>query len=206
MTQTTYLAPQQPQEPKKKRGVLKWILIIIGIIVALFFALVIIGLALGGEDEDTAAPASSGSTSAKPSASASEVPTAKIGEKVKDDGYQFTVTKVSCGVRRVGDQYMGEKAAGQFCLVSLKIKNISKDPITFSSENQALVDTKGATYSPDDEAWAYVDEDVDITGEINPGNTLKTTVPFDVPKKVEPDYLLLKAGVFGFSEGVRVKL
>ena len=28
----------------------------------------------------------------------------------------------------------------------------------------------------------------------------------DVPKKAEPDYLLLKAGVFGFSEGVRAKL
>ena len=42
--------------------------------------------------------------------------------------------------------------------------------------------------------------------EINPGNTLKTTVPFDVSKRAKPDYLLLKAGVFGFSEGVRVKL
>ena len=57
------------------------------IIVALFVALVIIGLALDSEDENTATPASSGSTSAKPSASASEVPMAKIGEKVKDDGY-----------------------------------------------------------------------------------------------------------------------
>ena len=86
------------------------------------------------------------------------------------------------------------------------MKNVSKDPITFSSEDQALVDTKGRTYSPDDEPWLYVDEAVDVTGEINPGNALKTTIPFDVPKKAEPDYLLLKAGVFGFSEGVRVKL
>ena len=209
MTQTTYPTPQQPQEqPKKKRGVLKWILIIIGIIVALFVALVIIGLALGGEDEDTAAPSagSSQAASTKPSPNGSEVPTVKVGEKVTDDSYQFTVTKVNCGVRRVGDQYAGERAQGQFCLVSLKIKNVGKDPITFSDENQALVDTKGRTYSADDEAWAYVDSGDDIWGEINPGNTPKTIVPFDVPKKAEPDYLLLKAGVFGFSEGVRVKL
>jgi hypothetical protein len=33
------------------------------------------------------------------------VPTAKVGDKVTHDGYQFTVTKVRCGVRRVGDQY-----------------------------------------------------------------------------------------------------
>ena len=35
---------------------------------------------------------------------------------------------------------------------------------------------------------------------------MKTVVPFDVPKNVKADYLLLKAGTFGFPEGVRVKL
>jgi hypothetical protein len=49
-------------------------------------------------------------------------------------------------------------------------------------------------------------DDSDPLGEINPGNTLKTTVPFDVSKRAKPDYLLLKAGVWGFSDGVRVKL
>jgi hypothetical protein len=83
--------------------------------------------------------------------------------------------------------------------------NVGKEPIHFSDENQALVDTKGKQYSPDDEAWIYMD-DSDPYAEINPGNTLRTTVPFGVSKRAKPDYLLLKAGVFGFSEGVRVKL
>lgn len=43
-------------------------------------------------------------------------------------------------------------------------------------------------------------------GEINPGNMLKTTVPFDIPKKAKPDHLLLKAGIWGASDGVRVNL
>ena len=94
-------------------------------------------------------------------ASACQPATGRIGEKVRDDGYQ--------------------------------------------SRNQALIDTKGKTYPPDDEAWIYVD-DSDPLGEINPGKTLKTTVPFDVSKRAKPDYLLLKAGVWGFSDGVRVKL
>jgi hypothetical protein len=38
--------------------------------------------------------------------------------KVRDDAYQFTVTKVRSGVSRVGDSYLGEKAQGQFCLVA----------------------------------------------------------------------------------------
>ena len=60
-------------------------------------------------------------------------------------------------------------------------------------------------YSPDDEAWIYMDDPA-IYEEINPGNTLKAVVPFDVAKNAKPDYLLLKAGTWGFSEGVRVKL
>jgi hypothetical protein len=130
---------------------------------------------------------------------------AGVGDKVRDDDYQFTVTKVRCGVSRVGSEWLGEKAQGQFCLVSMRVKNVGDAPINYSSENQTLVDRKGRDYSPDDEAWIYLD-DSDVFGEINPGNTLKTTVPFDIPKKAKPDYLLLKAGVWGFSEGVRVNL
>jgi hypothetical protein len=46
----------------------------------------------------------------------------KVGEKVRDDNYQFTVTKVTYGVKRVGDSYLGEKAQGQFCLVKMRLK------------------------------------------------------------------------------------
>jgi Domain of unknown function (DUF4352) len=89
----------------------------------------------------------------------------------------------------------------------MRVKNVSDEPIHFSDENQALVDTKGKTYSPDDEAWLCIDDsNSDPYSEINPGNTLKTTVPFAVSKRAKPDYLLLKAGFWGFSEGVRVKL
>jgi hypothetical protein len=35
---------------------------------------------------------------------------------------------------------------------------------------------------------------------------LKTTVPFDISKRTKPDYQLLKAGFWGFSEGVSMKL
>jgi hypothetical protein len=57
-------------------------------------------------------------------------------------------------------------------MVKLRVKNVSDEPITFSDENQALIDTKGKTYSPDDEAWIDVD-DSDPLGEINPATRLK---------------------------------
>jgi hypothetical protein len=75
-----------------------------------------------------------------------------IGDKVRDDDYQFTVIKVRCGVSRVGGAYLNEKAQGQFCLVSLRVKNVGDDPTHYSEENQTLIDTKGKEHSPDDEA------------------------------------------------------
>jgi Domain of unknown function (DUF4352) len=208
MTQTfpQHAYPQPPQEPKKKRGVLKWILIIGGIFVALLAALVACGAMLLGGDDTAAPPA--GETPVGGESAASQAPaekTYKIGDKATDGDYRFTVTKIKCGVRQVGDSYSNEKAQGQFCLVSLRVKNVGKDPINYSEENQALIDSKGNSYSPDDEAWIHMG-DSNVLGEINPGNTLKTIVPFDVPKKAKPDHLLLKAGFWGASEGVIVKV
>jgi Domain of unknown function (DUF4352) len=110
-----------------------------------------------GHDRHTAQPGSSVSQAPSQKPEASQPPTVKIGEKVTDDSYQFTGTKVTCGVRQVGDQYANEKAQGQFCMVRMRVKNVGKDPITFSDENQALLDTKGRQYSPDDAAWIYLD-------------------------------------------------
>jgi hypothetical protein len=213
-TEVTRPMPQQPQqappqlEPKAPKN---WFQRNIGWKLATLIAIAI-GAAscgaiinAGGGDEGPATTAAVPASSEEPKPSASQPPTVQIGEKVRDDGYQFTVSKVTCGVKRVGDSYSNEKAQGQFCLVKLQVKNVSKEPINYSEENQALVDTERKTYSPDAEAWLYID-DSDPWGEINPGNTLKTTVPFDISKRTKPDYLLLKAGVFGFSEGVRVKL
>jgi hypothetical protein len=40
--------------------------------------------------------------------------------------------------------------------------------------------------------------------ETKPGNKLTGTIVFDIPKKTKPSKLLLKSGVWGFSEGVTV--
>ena len=182
--------------------------------------LVLVGAALiaaiGSEDTTSTvpgAPTSPAQTEASPAASTAPTtqkpepepepepsqPTVKMGQNVRDDAYQFRVTKVSCGVTRVGN----EKAQGQFCLVKLRVKNVGDEPIHVTEENQALLDTKGREYSPDDEAWIYLDSDP--WAEINPGNSMTTTVPFDIPRKAKPDYLRL-AGFWGFSDGVKVSL
>ena len=220
MTHPTYprrAYPQPPQEPRKKHGVLKWVLIVVGTFVGLIVILGALAAMLVGGESAAPPPPSEESTAGEskpngsqphgePKSNGNQPPgfiPYKIGEKATDDDYQFTVTKIKCGVSRVGDSFPDEKAQGQFCLVSLQVKNVGDDPINYSSENQVLIDTKGKNYSPDDNAWIYLDS-ADV--ELNPDNTLKTIVPFDIPKKAKPDHLLLKAGVSGASDGVIVKL
>jgi hypothetical protein len=117
------------------------------------------------------------------------------------------VSSVKCGATRVGDQYFAAKAQGQFCMVKMKVKNIRDAPTTFDGDNQTLINTKGQEFSADTEAMLYAnDENQTFLEEINPGNQVKGTLVFDVPKKSEPDKLLLRAGVFGFSEGVIVNV
>jgi hypothetical protein len=205
--------PQQPLPPPKKSHKTLWI-VLAAVILPLVLLASCIGLLANVGSDVAGSPSSDVATSDEPAPDASTdkpkpkpEPTTKtysIGQHATDGDYQFTVTKIKCDVSRVGDQYANEKAQGQFCLVSLKIKNVGNDAINFSSENQALIDTRGKTYSADDAAWIYLD--TDPFREINPDNTMSTVVPFDISKKAKPDYLLLKAGTFGFAEGVRVKL
>jgi uncharacterized protein DUF4352 len=165
----------------------------------------------GGSPSTEGAPATTAPAdkpaSDKPKESAAPKAEAKIGEPVKDGELRFVVNSVKCGTTRVGDQYFGAKAQGQFCMVKMKVKNISDGPTTFEGDNQTLINTKGQESSADTEAMLYItDENQTFLEEINPGNQVKGTLVFDIPKKSQPDKLLLKAGVLGFSEGVIVKV
>jgi hypothetical protein len=132
-------------------------------------------------------------------------PEAKIGDRVTDGALRFVVSSVKCGATRIGDQYLNTKAQGQFCMVKIKVKNISDGPTTFDGDNQTLINTKGQDFSADTEAMFYANDDNQtFLEEINPGNQVTGTLVFDIPKKSKPDHMLLKAGVFGFFEGVTV--
>src|SRR4051812_47104283 len=58
--------------------------------------------------------------------------TAKIGQPARDGKFEFTVKSAKCGVAKVGSSMLGEKAQGQFCLITVNVKNIGKEPQTLS--------------------------------------------------------------------------
>lgn len=156
------------------------------------------------DGETTAAePAKQATT--KPPTSKQEKKTPGLNEPAKDGDFQFTVTGVKCGVAKVGNQYLNEKAQGQFCLVSVQVKNIGKEAQTMVDSVQKAYDAKGTEFSVDSGAALYANEDQQVFfEEINPGNTVKGKLVFDIPKDTKLTSLELHDSLF--SGGVKVAL
>lgn len=131
--------------------------------------------------------------------------TAKLGDKVRDGKFEFTVKSAKCGVAKVGNDLLGEKAQGQFCLVTVNVKNIGKESQAFSDSSQKAYDAAGTEYSTDSAAGIYANKDAaTLFNEINPGNQVTGVLVFDIPKKVKLTKVELHDSPF--SGGVTVAL
>jgi hypothetical protein len=160
------------------------------------------------------APSETGATATDdPTGGTAEIPeptekageTATIGQPVRDGKFEFVVQKIRCGVDKVGNQYLNEKAQGQFCLVTLTVRNIGNEPQTFSDFDQLAYDSKAREYKPDTEAGIYANEDTNVwLNEINPGNKITGVLVFDIPGGTKLTILELHDS--GFSGGVEVSL
>lgn len=180
--------PIPPPAPKKKSNTLLIVLAIVGAVVALCCVGVIAVVYLGGKDS----PAST--------------PEVAIGAPARDGKFEFTVHKVECGSKQAGDGLLGKTAQGQYCLVTLTVKNIGDKPQTLSDSSQKAFGPTGVQYSPDTTAGLYLNKDnsqVWFT-DINPGNQVTGVIVFDVP--VDASLVRLELHDSPFSGGVKVKL
>ncbi len=131
-----------------------------------------------------------------------EKETAGIGDPARDGKFEFTVTEVETGVSSVGGQF-GETADGQFVLVHISVENIGDKPQTFFDSEQIVRDAKGREFSSDS-AGVYIDgNDIWLT-EVNPGNTAKGVLVYDMPTDAQPSEIELHDSLF--SGGVTVSL
>ena len=155
------------------------ILSFIGIIVAL----VIIGGALGGGDEEIAT--STGNTA--------EVPVEKVyavGEVVPTDQLEVTVSKIE-ERSSVGSQYVTKQASegGIFVAIQYAMKNVSDEPVgMFDYPTIKLVDEKGTEYTSDiDASISYaVETDIDnskVLSDLNPGISITDTEVYEISQE-----------------------
>ncbi|MFI0444205.1 DUF4352 domain-containing protein [Actinomadura sp. 6N118] len=130
---------------------------------------------------------------------------AKLGQEARDGKFAFTVTKVKPGVRKVGSGILAERPQGEFVLVAVTVKNIGDEAQMFIDSEQKVVDTGGKEHTPSTEAAIVLNEKTRaFLTDINPGNSVKGLLAFDVPKGTRLASLELHDSAF--SGGVAVSL
>ena len=167
--------PPQPYPPaqyappsKKKGGAGKVLLIVIAVLVVLCGGgILIVALAAGGGSK----PSTPGTTHVG------------LNQAARDGKFEFVVTKITCGIPKVGADPLGKAAQGQFCEVTVSVKNIGNQPQTFDGGSQKAKGADGATYGNDGEAEIYANKDTaTFLNQINPGNQASGLLVFDIPK------------------------
>ncbi|MGI8333662.1 DUF4352 domain-containing protein [Actinomadura scrupuli] len=206
-------APYGPPPQRRGSGAGKGCLIAIGVLVGLFVVAGGCAAIIGTASKTPASPSTpteaggdgAGTHSPGTAATAAKKVMNGIGREYRDGKFAFTVTKVKKGVRRVGDQYFGRTAQGQYVLVYVTVRNIGKEARTFDNSNQKLADVQGRDFDSDTEATiAMGDESNAFLKDINPGNGVKGVLIFDVPKGVQLKSLKLHDSMF--SGGVTIPL
>lgn len=162
--------------------------------------LVALGCGAGSTDEGTSRKSDGGAKGEDKPAK-----TAKIGQPARDGKFEFTVKSSKCGVAKVGTSMIGDKAQGQFCLITVNVKNIGKEAQTLDGSSQKALAADGTEYSSDTEAGLYANKEAStFFEEINPGNQVTGVFVFDIPKNVKLTKLELHDSMF--SGGVTVSL
>lgn len=175
-------------------------LTVIGVIILI----AIIGGAAGGGNKTDNNTNSDGSGVTKSGDKAATV--AKLNEAARDGKFEFIVKGVECGKTTIGtNQYLTKNAQGQFCLMTVSVKNVGNEAQGFFGSNQKLLNAQNQQYAADDAAGVYVDQNYStLFSNINPGNSVEGVIVFDIPKDQTPVTAQLHDSAF--SSGVKVNL
>lgn len=160
----------------------------------------------GGQDTNTVTPGDTPSaTATNPTQEEEQEFDGAVGAKVADGQFSFVVSGIECGLKEVGNEFLSQKAQGEYCVLAVKVTNIGDEPQYLFADNQYLYDQKGRKFSADTTASIYSGQDGDVwMSEINPGNSIKGYIFFDVPKGTKLSHVELHDSAF--SLGVTVKL
>ncbi|MEH1057140.1 DUF4352 domain-containing protein [Micromonospora sp. CPCC 206171] len=160
-----------------------------------------------------AAPApattAAGPSMPKPSPPASDGPKVyRVGDKVRGGDFEFTVNGIKCGISQVGDSFLNHKAQGTYCRVNITVKNVTKSAHLFHADGTVTAqDGSGREYDADGEAAIYGNSNGSgFLDEINPGNSVRANVFFDVPKGTKLKTITFDSGLFTLAEDAVVNL
>ncbi len=173
-------------------------------VILVFIVIAVLANAMGGGSGSD--NSSSGDGSGVTKTEDKEATVAKLNEPARDGKFEFVVKAVECGKTTIGtNEYVTKNAQGQFCLVTINVKNIGDEAQGFFSSNQKLLNAQNQQYAADDAAGIYVDQNYStLFSNINPGNSVEGVIVFDIPKDQTPITAQLHDSAF--SDGVKVNL
>ncbi len=199
--------PPPPGPPRKKKHRVRNVLLgLIGVVVLI---IVISAIASSGGGSNPS-PSSSSASGSAPKVSTPAAPkAASVGTPVRDGKFQFTITSVTTA-KSVGNasEGLGDTAQGEYTILHVTVTNIGSGAQTLDDSSQYIYDASGRKYD------ASTDADLDLNGssgtdsvffnDINPGNTVKGQLAFDMPSGTTA----VKAELHdsAFSSGVTVNL
>jgi uncharacterized protein DUF4352 len=128
----------------------------------------------------------------------------QLGTPVRDGNLQFVVSSVRCGVAQVGSGLVTRTADGQYCLADVRATNVKNDARTLYEPFQKLVDSAGHKHSAD-VTMRVVFRDQTIWDKIQPGEQVRGTMVFDIPKDVTATALELHDGIASGGVTVRIR-
>jgi hypothetical protein len=109
--------------------------------------------------------------------------TVAIGEPGRDGAFEFTVSRIDCGVAQIGDSFINQTAVGQFCLAELTVRNVGKQPAVFADAQQRAYGPDGDRYATDSAAGILANAEQQLfQNQINPGNRVTGVVVYDIPR------------------------
>ena len=204
MTTTQAPAPAPHKKPWVRRHK---ILTFFAAVAALIIVIVVAVSAGGGGGTSPSQPAagSSAGTSAAPT-TAAPTHAAGIGTPVRDGKFEFTVTSVTQRKTAGDPQFGGETAQGMFTVLHVTVKNIGSVAQTLNDSAQHVYDVAGHKYDASTLADINMNTGADsvFLNSINPGNTVKGLIAFDMPVSAKAVKAELHDSVF--SGGVTVNL
>jgi hypothetical protein len=105
-----------------------------------------------------------------------------IGDPVRDTAVDFTVTSVECGHSTIGEGIFTQRAAGQFCLVGLVMRNVGGTLAVVSDEHQWALTADGVRHRADHGATVRANNSLFTSFvPVVPGDSVIGTVVFDIP-------------------------
>jgi Domain of unknown function (DUF4352) len=203
--------PQGPDQPRKKRHILRNVLLSI---LGLFVLLIIIGVATGGgkstgtgaASTSSTPPASAGSSAATvPGSAAPAVSGPGIGFRADDGKFRFVVTSVS-HAKSAGSSGLGATAQGEYTVLHVTVTNIGSAAQTLDDSAQYVYDSRSRQYSADTQADIYGNSNGGqvFLAQINPGDSITGLIYFDMPVGDHAVKAVLHDSMF--SGGVSVSL